>query len=153
MTGKREQKLLQGHKEEVVSLMFSPDGARIISGSFDFTCRVWDVFSGAEVFEALLGHTGVVWAVSFSPDGSQMASGSTDTTVRVWDAKTGELCDPNHPLITSGQWIIDLKTQRVLSRVPDIVQVQHGTGSKSSMALATDNGLVVMHFPQPMLTH
>jgi WD40 repeat protein len=34
---------LEGHMEEIVSVAFSPDGMRIVSGSEDNTFRLWDV--------------------------------------------------------------------------------------------------------------
>ena len=38
---------------------FSPDGARIVSGSDDSTVRVWDAASGDELL-VLSGHAGPV---------------------------------------------------------------------------------------------
>ena len=67
----------------MLSVAFSPDGTRIVSGSHDYTVRVWDAASGAEV-NNLRGHTGAVRAVAFNCDGSLIASGSDDRTVRVW---------------------------------------------------------------------
>ena len=64
---------------------FSPDGARIVSGSGDDTVRVWDAASGAELL-VLRGHEDWVRAAAFSPDGARIVSGSWDNTVRVWDA-------------------------------------------------------------------
>ena len=49
-------------------MAFSPDGARILTGSTDTTARLWDAKTGAELF-ALKGHTGFVTSVAFSPDG------------------------------------------------------------------------------------
>src|SRR5262249_13570821 len=35
----------EGHKRGVVKVLFSPDGARLASGSWDRTILVWDVFA------------------------------------------------------------------------------------------------------------
>lgn len=43
------QKLLKGHSNWVVSLAFSADGKRLISGAGDSTARIWDVESGKEI--------------------------------------------------------------------------------------------------------
>ena len=40
---------LEGHRQRVVSLAFSPSGTELASGSFDGTVRVWDVASGEPV--------------------------------------------------------------------------------------------------------
>ena len=34
---------LTGHSVDVSSVAFSPDGKRIVSGSLDFTVRVWNL--------------------------------------------------------------------------------------------------------------
>jgi eukaryotic-like serine/threonine-protein kinase len=73
----------------VESVVFSPDGKRIASGSFDQTVKVWDTDTGQEVL-TLKGHRGPVKAVAFSPEGKRIASGSLDQSVKVWDADTGE---------------------------------------------------------------
>lgn len=79
---------LMGHTKRVLSLVFSPDGTLLASGSSDNTIRIWDVATGTEKFE-LSGHTHLVNAVAFSRDGKRLASGSSDSTVRVWDVTTG----------------------------------------------------------------
>ncbi|KAF7970202.1 hypothetical protein HWV62_24790 [Athelia sp. TMB] len=86
--------VLQGHKGSVLSVAFSPDGSKIVSGSDDKTVRVWDVVTGQLAIPPLQGHQGYVWSVAFSPDGSRIVSGSDDQTVRVWDAVTGQLAIP-----------------------------------------------------------
>jgi len=37
---------LNGHTGEIVSLHFSSEGDKIVTGSFDCTARIWDVNSG-----------------------------------------------------------------------------------------------------------
>src|SRR4051812_37504122 len=73
----------------VTAARFSPDGARIVSGSHDQTVRVGDAASGKELL-ILRGHEQAVWAAGFSPDGARIVSGSDDKTVRVWDAASGK---------------------------------------------------------------
>jgi WD40 repeat protein len=68
---------------------FSPDGGRIVSGSYDKSVRVWDAASGAEL-ACLSGHEEPVTSVAFSADGGRIVSGSLDNSVRVWDAASGE---------------------------------------------------------------
>ncbi|KAJ7877408.1 WD40-repeat-containing domain protein, partial [Mycena olivaceomarginata] len=85
-----ETLVIQGRGGAVWSIVFSPDGTHIASGSHDSTVRVWDAATGQQVGEPLAGHTSSVWSVAFSPDGTRIASGSGDSTVRVWDAAMGQ---------------------------------------------------------------
>ena len=39
---------LKGHTRRVYSVAFSPDGQRIVSGSFDKTLKIWDASEEAE---------------------------------------------------------------------------------------------------------
>jgi len=73
----------------VTCVAFSPDGARVASGSDDDTIKLWDTVSGKEV-ATLRGHTNSVWSVAFSPDGSRLASGSDDNTIVLWDPASGK---------------------------------------------------------------
>ncbi|KIO10424.1 hypothetical protein M404DRAFT_129403, partial [Pisolithus tinctorius Marx 270] len=84
-----EQQLLHGHTSGVTSVAFSPDGKRIVSGSWDKTVRVWDAERGVQLGSPLEGHTSEVISVAFSPDGKRIVSGSRDKTVRAWDVEGG----------------------------------------------------------------
>ncbi|CAE6534997.1 unnamed protein product [Rhizoctonia solani] len=92
----------RGHTNVVHSVQFSPDGYRIISGSWDDTIRVWDVERGTTVVGPLKGHISPVRSVDFSPDGSQIVSCSFDRTVRLWDARDGKLIDNPYEGHTKG---------------------------------------------------
>jgi len=85
----RERQVLQGHKEAVTSVSFSPDGRWLASGSFDHSVRIWDLCKGSQTL-CLEGHNGCVASVKFSPDGRRLATGSLDSTVKVWDLSTGK---------------------------------------------------------------
>ena len=82
-------KTLRGHLAGVVAAAFSPDGKRIVSGSFDGTAKVWEAASGKELL-ALKGHSAAVWSVAFSLDSQRIVTGSFDQTARVWDAASGK---------------------------------------------------------------
>jgi Tol biopolymer transport system component len=76
-------------KTRVTFATFSPDGARILTGSYDGTARIWDAATGKQM-AVLWGHEDYVTFAAFSPDGSRIVTGSSDKTARIWDAATGE---------------------------------------------------------------
>ena len=81
--------VLKGHTQGVLSVSISPDGKKIVSGSYDNSIRVWDTDTGREILPPLQANNSYVFSVAFSPDGKKIASGSSDKSVRVWDAETG----------------------------------------------------------------
>ena len=74
----------------VMSVAFSPDGRRVVSGDWYGTLRQWDARTGESIGAPLEGHKGEVLSVAYSPDGSRIVSSSSgDCTVRIWASKTG----------------------------------------------------------------
>jgi WD40 repeat protein/tRNA A-37 threonylcarbamoyl transferase component Bud32 len=78
---------LRGHGNEVLSLAFSPDGGRLISGSGDKTVRHWDRYSG-RTLQTLRGHSDRIPGVAYSRDARLLASAGWDGVLRVWEAAT-----------------------------------------------------------------
>ncbi|KAJ6605467.1 hypothetical protein DFH09DRAFT_967241 [Mycena vulgaris] len=84
------QGVLRGHSKGVRSVAFSPDGRHIVSGSSDFTIRIWDANSQQQIGEPLHGSDSEVGCAAFSPDGQYIVVGSSDRIVRIWDASSRE---------------------------------------------------------------
>jgi RNA polymerase sigma factor (sigma-70 family) len=77
---------LEGHAAAVLSLAFGGPEGKLLSGSADWTARLWPL----QDFRPLertgtVGHLGHVLAVAFAPDGKHMATSSRDGTIRVWN--------------------------------------------------------------------
>ena len=77
---------LTGRTSYVRSVDWSPDGSKIVSGSYDNTVKIWESSTG-NLIRTLTGYSGGVFSVEWSPDGAQIASGSDDNTVKIWPAR------------------------------------------------------------------
>jgi Flp pilus assembly protein TadD len=77
------------HLDRVVSIDFSPDGARVVTASSDRTARIWDVETGRPLAGPLV-HKDHVLSAQFSTDGKRVVTASDDGTARVWDAQSGQ---------------------------------------------------------------
>jgi WD40 repeat protein len=67
-------KTLNGHSNYVRSVAYSPDGTKIISGSYDGTIKIWNANTG-QCLKTLEGHSDRVLSVAYSPDGTKIISG------------------------------------------------------------------------------
>ncbi len=85
----QEMTTLKGHRGYVLSVVFSPDGKTIATGSSDSTMKLWNL-NGQEM-TTLKGHSGSVNSVAFSPDGKTIATGSDDNTVKLWNLDLDDL--------------------------------------------------------------
>ena len=105
------------HGRSVTSVVFSPDGKTIVSGSSDMAIKVWDACASALARPPTLSpnltapvlaaaslelkaekqdaHGNFVNSVAFSPDGKTIVSGSEDQTIKVWDAGVSALTPSN----------------------------------------------------------
>jgi WD40 repeat protein len=84
------QQTITAHSDWVRCLSFTPDSAKLASGSFDKTIKLWQIDTGKEIYtfaDRLKG----VFALAVSPDGKYLASGSWNETIELWDLATGTL--------------------------------------------------------------
>ena len=106
-------KTLLGHKNPVLSVVFSPNGEYLASGSWGKTIGVWS----GERIKNFKGHLSYVFSVAFSPNGEYLASGSD--IIGVWRISSGEcintltghsslvrsvIFSPNGEYLASGSW-------------------------------------------------
>ncbi len=84
---------MQGHKDTVLALAISKDGATLVSGGKDETLRIWDL-SDQFPRKTLKSHRGPVNALAITPDGRYLVSGGEDKTLKLWNlpAGTAVLC-------------------------------------------------------------
>jgi len=68
------------------ALAFHPDGAHLVSGSFDGTLLVWDLENGQLVNTPSYRFPGGITSLAFSTDGKRLASGGSSRRLVLWDA-------------------------------------------------------------------
>ena len=93
---------LGSHKDTINSIAFSPNGERLVSGSDDYTFKLWDV-TGKRHLSTLSHITdrarSQIKAVTFSSDGQKIATAGRH--VKIWDIHTlREIMTLRH-----GEWV------------------------------------------------
>ncbi|KAH7309734.1 hypothetical protein B0I35DRAFT_379296, partial [Stachybotrys elegans] len=80
---------LEGHRDFVTSVAFSPDSKLVASGSKDGTLKIWAAATGAlqKTFKDSISW-GEVESIVFSPD-SKLVASSSDHNVNIWAIATG----------------------------------------------------------------
>lgn len=161
-----ETVIQKGHELAVVSVAMHNDSSIVATGSKDKSAKLWDLKTGREI-RSFLGHDATVSALAFSPDGKTLITGSRDNTVKGWDVLSGKLhfsiasptnsfitdiaVDPNNQFfITSGYapiwgdtaYVYDLKTQKILHRIP--VSPDKGLGYGVRLAISPDGKLLAV---------
>jgi WD40 repeat protein len=82
----REIRSLFGHDAGVLSVSFSPDGDRILSGSRDGTVRVWKPVAAGPL-DTMIGF-GMV-QISYSLNGTVIATNAL-RSITIWDGSSGQ---------------------------------------------------------------
>ncbi len=77
------------YQDAVKDVAFSPDGARILTASWDKTAKLLDAASGKLI--VAFAHQGPVNSASFSPEGARIVTASADHSAKLWDATSGKL--------------------------------------------------------------
>jgi WD40 repeat protein len=165
---------LLGHEDDINSVVFSPDGHVIATGSVDKTIKLWDAETGSEL-KTLAGHTEEVNSVAFSPDGKLLASagggdwvnlqGERDFKIRLWEAESGRLLNTlgghSEPVLrvafsADGRTIASVTDQGValwdvrggirLTNFPGVAEAKFSPDGRT-VALSSTDESAELHYP------
>ncbi|KAF8120856.1 quinon protein alcohol dehydrogenase-like superfamily [Boletus edulis] len=119
---------LKGHNRNINYVLWSRDGSKLFSASYENTIHFWHAETGERIGHPWASHTNSVYSLSLSPDGSILASASEDRTVRFWDATTGDPIgrhlrhDESVRVVSfspSGEFVVSIDNEKIyLWRVP-----------------------------------
>ncbi|MBD2088753.1 serine/threonine protein kinase [Microcoleus sp. FACHB-1515] len=85
----RPVRSLAGHTGFINCLAISPDGQSLMTGSADFTIRLWNLATG-QTIRTLQGHQTFVNAIETTPNGRTLISGDADGEIKLWNLATGQ---------------------------------------------------------------
>ncbi len=85
-----------GHTDAVRSIVLSPDGKYLLSGSEDHSVRLWDAATGRAIrtFPMMFGDM-AIYGVCFGPDGSTVFAFGDSDYCYAWETETGRFRSRN----------------------------------------------------------
>jgi WD40 repeat protein len=128
---------LAEHQGSVESLIFSPEGRYVLSGSEDQTLRVWDVATRQPIGPPIKGHVNSVVSLGLTADGRYVISSSNDGALRRWPVPATwpeQLCAKLTRNVSTQEW-----RDWVSPEIPYVVQCP-GLPQASEPLVAADEG-------------
>lgn len=120
----------------VGTVVFSPDGKMVGTGSRDTTVKILEIPTG-KVVNTLPGDDSPIWSVAFNSDGTQLVAGTYDWRVIVWNLETGEpfrVFEHRAPI-----WSVAIS--------PDNQIVASASGDRTVKIWDLETGYLVFNFP------
>ncbi|MCP4246822.1 MAG: protein kinase [bacterium] len=148
-------------------VLITPDGRRVVWGSWGDTVNVWDLTAPGEAVRALSGHEDGIQSLAFLPDCRSVVSASWDDSIKLWDLETGEcrLTFRGHggyvesvAVSADGRWIASGSHDRTiklwdLASRPDTLILRGHREKVQAMAYLPDGRRIVSgsgpHYPDP----
>ncbi len=128
---------LSQYSAAVGTVVFSPDGKMLATGSRETTVKILEIPTG-KVLNTFPGDDSPIWSVAFNSDATQLVAGTYDWRIIVWNLATGEpfrvfehrapiwsvAISPDHEIIASSSGdrtvkVWDLKTGFLIFNFPD----------------------------------
>jgi len=78
---RKEKSRFVGHQDSVISVAFSADGKRVLTGSEDKTAKLWNL--DGDLLQTF-NEKSIVNSVAFAPDGKSVLTGNSDGSVKLW---------------------------------------------------------------------
>jgi WD40 repeat protein len=121
-----------GHSEEIATIMFSPDGRTLVSGSGGETI-LWDTVSGRELRRLVGGRV--------SPHGTTLATETENETIELRDIQSGHLLHTldGHP---TGFIIFSEDDQTLAAVIGDTIKLWDVASGRELHALRGDKDTV-----------
>jgi WD40 repeat protein len=76
-------RVFHAHEGEAYAVVYSPDGACVITGGQDGALVIWDAGTGARLAR-IAAHESCINTIDFAPDGDTFVTASCDKTVKLW---------------------------------------------------------------------
>ncbi|KAL5492993.1 hypothetical protein ACEPAI_4441 [Sanghuangporus weigelae] len=138
LTGARIGEEIKGHTNWVIDVIYSPDGTRFASGSWDMTVKIWDV-TGKLVTK--MESDSEVRAIAFSADGRRVVSGHQYGNLRIWNAQNGALI---------AEWQGHESVVRAVAYSPDETRIVSGSWDESVRVWDAQSGASI---GKPLIGH
>jgi len=150
---------LVGHKGAVWSAHINNTASQAVTGSADYTAKVWDALTGKELTS--FNHVRIVKSVHFSLDGKQVLTGGQDKILRIFDltkpeadpllmeghtqaVKTALWCKDGNTIISGGSDAVlriwDIRSLREVKAIPVKAPISSIEISLNGQHLSTTSG-------------
>ena len=125
---------LAGHEAPISALAFAAFGGVVVSGSWDQTVRLWNIFSRSQNSEPLQLQADVL-RVAVRPDGKQVAVSTLDGQLTFWSIGEAaqEISVDGRRDISGGRKLSDRRTAANVA----------GTKAFTSLAYSTDGNCII----------